>query len=228
MEARLAEGTMAAKWRNALISCLAQTQPNHARDTWLVPGLTRLESKLLEHAFPAAPRAAAVLIPIVEYPRALTVLLTTRATQLRNHAGQISFPGGSLEAGETPCDGALREAYEEIGLRSDFVSLLGYLPDHILLTGFRITPVVALVRPGFEIHADSSEVHDVFEAPLDRLLDISNYVISRRRAGPDWGHALREEIELETYSVRVAGRNIWGATAGILFNLARRCAPALQ
>ena len=76
--------------------------------------------------------------------------------------------------------------------------------------------------------ADSSEVHDVFEVPLDRLLDISNYVISRRRAGPDWGHALREEIELETYSVRVAGRNIWGATAGILFNLARRCAPALQ
>ena len=219
---------MAEKWRAALINCLARTQPNHARDTWLVPGLTRLESEHLEHAFPAAPRAAAVLIPIVDYPSALTVLLTTRATQLRNHAGQISFPGGSLEAGETPREGALREAYEEIGLRPDFVSLLGYLPDHILLTGFRVTPVVGLVRPGFEIQTDSPEVHDVFEAPLERLLDVSNYVISRRRVGLDRGHALQEEIELETYSVCVEGRNIWGATAGILFNLARRCAPALQ
>jgi len=218
----------AEEWRAALIACLARTEPGHEPGTWLVPGLTLEESKTLEDAFPRAPRPAAVLIPIVNYPDTLTILLTTRATQLRNHAGQVSFPGGSLDEGETPLHGALREAREEIGLRPDFVSLVGYLPDHILLTGFRVTPVVAFVQPGFEIQAEPSEVHDVFEVPLARLLTVSNYATTIRRVGRDRIRSLEREVEIETHSVMFEGREIWGATAGILLNLARRCAAGMQ
>ena len=218
------ESAAAPSWRAALVRALSGTQPSHARDTWLVPGLTPERSRELEFAYPPAPRPAAVLIGIVDRPAAPSVLLTTRATQLRNHAGQISFPGGSLEPGESPLAGALREAREEIGLAPGLVSLLGYLPDHILLTGFRVTPVIAFVRPDFEIRADAAEVHDVFEVPLERVLTSANYATSVRRVGPDRIRTLAREIELESHAVDFEGRNIWGATAGILLNLARRCA----
>ena len=218
--------TAAQSWRAALVRALAGSEPVHDPDRWLVPGLTLEESHQLSYAFPDAPRAAAVLIPIVDHPEELTMLLTTRATQLRNHAGQISFPGGSLEPGEPPLAGALREAHEEIGLPSSWVEPIGYLPDHILLTGFRITPVVGLVKPGFEIRADAAEVHDVFEVPLTRVLTASNYQRSLRRIGRDRISTLEREIEIETHAVEFEGRNIWGATAGILLNLARRCEEA--
>jgi 8-oxo-dGTP pyrophosphatase MutT (NUDIX family) len=222
------ESTLTAKdWRTALTTSLAHTAPAHERESWLVPGLTSLESRALEYAYPRSPRAAAVLIAVVDYPDALTILLTTRATRLRNHAGQISFPGGALEPNETPLDAALREAREETGLRPNLVTLVGYLPDHILLSGFRVTPVVAFVQPGFEIQADSAEVHDVFEVPLERLFDISNYITSVRRIGRDRVPLLEQEISLETHSISFEGRDIWGATAGILLNLARRCVSAL-
>ena len=218
--------TAAESWRAALIRALAGSEPIHDREQWLVPGLTLEESHQLSYAFPPAPRPAAVLIPIVDHPDELTMLLTTRATQLRNHAGQISFPGGSLEPGELPLAAALREAQEEIGLASSLVDPIGYLPDHILLTGFRVTPVVALVRPGFEIQADATEVHDVFEVPLTRVLTASNYQRTLRRIGRDRIRTLEREIEIETHAVEFEGRNIWGATAGILLNLAQRCEEA--
>ena len=112
---------------------------------------------------PATPRAAAVLVPIIDRPGAPTLLLTMRAGHLRQHAGQISFPGGRIEASDDDVLGAaLRETREEIGVDSAFVEPLGFLPDQVVLTGFRITPVVALLRPGFTLQVDAAEVAEVF------------------------------------------------------------------
>ena len=109
-----------------------------------MPGFSAADSQKYRQYFPANPLPAAVLVPLVERPK-LTVLLTQRATQLRNHAGQISFPGGRIEPSDSdPKAAALREAHEEIGLDASFVSVVGYLPDHIVMTGFRVTPVVGL------------------------------------------------------------------------------------
>ena len=155
-------------------------------------------------------------MPLVER-RELTVLFTQRATQLRNHAGQISFPGGRIESADgSPVAAALREAREEIGLAERFVSVIGYLPDHLVNTGFRVTPVVAFVQPDFELLLDAQEVQDTFEVPLGFLFDPANHHRHRRRAtGSD------EEVEF--FDIPFGGRNIWGATAGMLLTLYRLC-----
>ena len=122
--------------------------------------------------FPAHPVPAAVLVPLVDHPGGLTVLLTQRAEALRRHGGQISFPGGRIEAGDAgPLAAALRETHEEIGLEPARVHPLGYLPDHVIASGFRVTPVVALVDPGFSLSLDSREVRDTFEVPLAHVFD---------------------------------------------------------
>ena len=163
-------------WAAIIRARLAGTQPRHAIEEWRVPGLSAAESQQHRGYFPAHARPAAVLVPLVERP-ALSVLLTQRATQLRNHAGQIAFPGGRIEAGDgSPQAAALREAHEEIGLARDFIQVVGYLPDHVVMTGFRVTPVVAFVRPGFELLIDSEEVEDTFEVPLDFVLDRKSVV----------------------------------------------------
>ena len=125
-----------------------------------------------------------MLIPIIDRGEDLTVLLTLRADDLTHHAGQIAFPGGRVEAGDADAmAAALRETEEEIGLRREFVEVLGCLPDHAVITGFRVTPVVGLVRPGFELVLDPTEVAGTFEAPLRHLLDPSTHT-RQHRASP--------------------------------------------
>ncbi len=161
---------------------------------------------------------AAVLIPIIDRGDDLTVLLTLRADDLTHHAGQISFPGGRLEAEDPDAvAAALRETREEIGLQRQFIEVLGRLPDHAVITGYRVTPVVGLVRPGFELVLDPTEVAGTFEAPLRHLLDPSNRARRTRRIAGE---------EIETFDLPWGSFNIWGATAAMLLTLREVLASA--
>ncbi len=154
---------------------------------------------------------AAVLVPLVERDTGLTVLLTQRAATLKDHAGQISFPGGRIEPQDTDAwHAALRETYEEIGLSPDLVEFAGYLPDHWVITGFLVTPVVGFVNPQYQLRIAREEVHDVFEVPLDFILDSANHKPRRRQLG---------ELTIEVHDIPYGNRNIWGATAGMLMTL---------
>ena len=208
-------GLTSARWRERIVAKLSGTRPRHAIADWLVPGLTHQDSEHYRALFPAAPIPAAVLVPLVEREDGLHVLLTQRATQLRKHAGQISFPGGRMEPTDAdPKATALREAHEEIGLDASFVTVVGYLPDHVLLTGFRVTPVVSFVRLGFELLLDATEVQDTFEVPLEFVFNPANHRAQRRSFGSG-----AEEIEF--CDIPYGDRNIWGATAGMLLTLYR-------
>jgi 8-oxo-dGTP pyrophosphatase MutT (NUDIX family) len=203
-------------WRERIEARLADTRPRHAMEDWLTPGLSQKESRSLQAFLPTEPIGAAVLVPLVEREDGLTVLLTQRASQLKNHAGQISFPGGRIEPEDAgPSAAALREAHEEIGLEARFITVVGYLADHILLSGFRVTPVVAFVRPGFELLLDSQEVFDTFEVPLSYVFEPENQRSQRRKFG--------SAGEIKVWDIQYQGRNIWGATAGMLLNLYRLC-----
>jgi len=204
-------------WGDRIRDCLVGTTPSHAAEGWLLPGLSAEQSRAYRRFFPSQPIPAAVLIPIVERESQLTVLLTQRATQLKHHAGQISFPGGRMEPGDDgPRAAALREAQEEIGLDPGFVSVAGYLPDHIVISGFRVTPVVGFVRPGFELLLDSVEVANTFEVPLEHLFDPDNHRSRRRLLGGG-------EAEIEVCDISYGEHSIWGATAGMLMTLYRMC-----
>lgn len=157
---------------------------------------------------------AAVLVPLVEHPTGMTVLLTQRATTLKDHAGQISFPGGRIELEDADAwHAALREAYEEIGLRPEMVEFAGYLPDHVVISGFRVTPVVGFVNPQYQLQIAAAEVHDVFEVPLDFILDTANHKSRQRKIG---------ELTIDIHDIPFGDRNIWGATAGMLLTLYER------
>jgi 8-oxo-dGTP pyrophosphatase MutT (NUDIX family) len=155
-------------------------------------------------------RAAAVLLPIVDRPDGLTVLLTLRAVDLRTHSGQVAFPGGKIDAGETPSKAAMREAYEEVGLEEQYVEALGWLDPYFTGTGFRVAPLVALVEPSFQLVVNKLEVDEVFETPFAFLMDAANHRLEER----EWQGRRRRY-----YAMPHEGRYIWGATAGILRNL---------
>src|SRR5687768_6084871 len=159
----------------------------------------------------AAATPAAVLIPVVAHPGGLTVLFTQRTTQLKSHSGQVSFPGGRAEPGDASAEfTALREAQEEIGLPAERVEILARLPDYHTRTGFRVTPVIGLVQPPLELAPDPREVEEIFEVPLDFLLEPRN---QQRRTREFQGQTVG------FYVFEYQNRTIWGETAGMLVNL---------
>lgn len=188
----------------------------------IVGRLARRAAKIAlrgDHDHPGVPRhagpfrEAAVLVPIVERPEGLTILLTKRTDHLADHAGQISFPGGRIEPEDRdPEHAALREAEEEIGLHPAKVRLVGRLDYYRTVTGFNITPVVGLVAPNHILTLDPYEVAAAFEVPLGFILDPANHVVQTRDLnGKQRSH----------YVLPYLDWYIWGATAGMLVNLAQ-------
>lgn len=158
-----------------------------------------------------APTPAAVLMPIVMREETPTLLLTQRTAHLHDHAGQVSLPGGRVDASDASAiETALREAEEEVGLDRSLVEVLGTLPDYLTGTGFRVTPVVALVRPPMALRADPFEVAEIFEVPLAFLMNGANH--QRRTLDLPGGRRTFYAMPYERYF-------IWGATAGMLRNL---------
>ncbi|WOH83564.1 CoA pyrophosphatase [Bradyrhizobium sp. BEA-2-5] len=152
-------------------------------------------------------RPAAVLIAVVDHPEP-TILLTQRSAHLNDHAGQIAFPGGKIDATDSsPLDAALREAGEEVGLKREFIDPVGYLDLYGTAFGFRILPTVAKVKPGFTLAINEAEVVDAFEVPLSFLMDpVNHQVHSKEFRG----------MARSYYAMPFAERYIWGATAGML------------
>lgn len=174
-------------------------------------GFTATDIDAIRAYFPAKPIAAAVLVPIVDHEAGLTVLLTQRASTLKNHPGQISFPGGRIEPTDlNPREAALRETEEEIGVPREYVSFAGYLEPQLVLSGYWVTPVVAFLQPGFELRLDRREVEAAFEVPLIHILDPVNHRARTRELGA---------VTVQVYDIPYENHNIWGATAGMLMSL---------
>lgn len=151
---------------------------------------------------------AAVLIPLSDLGGELSLLLTQRTDHLKDHPGQISFPGGSIENADSgPIDAALRESQEEIGLPRTHVEVVGTLAPHAVITGFAVTPVVGLINRTFDIRLDEFEVAEVFEVPLAFFLDPGNQRKSLREIGG---------TKFPMFEYHYQHRRIWGATAGII------------
>src|SRR6185369_14671100 len=167
-----------------LLQRLAGTQPDHrAQSVRLGATLLNPGDERLTQLIPATSRPAAVLIGLQAGDEP-GILLTVRAEHLRQHAGQISFPGGTIDPGDSnPAAAALREAAEEVGLQSHQAEVVGYLPDQVVLTGFRITPVIARVAPEFIPQPDYREVQQAFMLPLAALFDPANHRPARRSIG---------------------------------------------
>lgn len=156
-------------------------------------------------------RAAAVMVGLVERRGGLSVLLTRRTDTLEHHPGQISFPGGHIEPQDSgPVAAALRETEEEIGLPASRIDVVGHLDTYVTRTGFSITPVIALVRPPFELLLDPVEVAEAFEVPLAFFLDPANHLRHVREF---------QGAQRSFYAMPYEAYYIWGATAGILVNL---------
>jgi len=160
----------------------------------------------------AALRPAAVLVPLIDRADGMTVLLTQRTAHLSAHAGQIAFPGGRIEQQDADAvAAALRETEEEVGLARELISVIGRLDTYVTGTGFEITPIVGIVRPRYTLAIDPNEVAEAFEVPLSYVLDNRNHNRTERES------AGRTRV---FFVLPYEGRNIWGATAGMLVNLA--------
>jgi len=158
-------------------------------------------------------KAAAVLIPVVDRPEGASILLTKRADHLKNHSGQVSFPGGRCDPeDQTAQETALRETYEEVGIAPDYVRIIGAMEDYETVTGYTVTPVVGIVRPGFSLSRHEGEVADIFEVPLDYILNEKNHALQSR----EWKGRMRYYYVYENHR-----HNIWGATAAMLVRFAK-------
>ena len=199
--------------RARIESLLRDTVPGRDPEFPYAAQFTAEQIDLMRKLFPAEPARAAVLVPLVERSAGLHVLLTQRASHLKNHPGQISFPGGRIEAADAgPWEAALREAQEEIGLEPGYVTHAGYLQDHLVISGFRVTPAVGFVLPGFNLRLDETEVESAFEVPLEFVLDARNHLPRDRSIAG---------YKVTTYEIPYEGRQIWGATASMLISFAR-------
>ncbi len=157
---------------------------------------------------------AAVLVPIVMREEGLTVILTRRATHLAKHAGQISFPGGRADdVDQTAVDTALRESEEEIALKPELVDVVGALNTYITVTKYSVTPVVGLVNPSFDLRPEVGEVSEIFEVPLEFLMDPGN---RKKHSG------FHNGVERFWYAIPFQDYYIWGATAGMIKDLSER------
>jgi 8-oxo-dGTP pyrophosphatase MutT (NUDIX family) len=155
--------------------------------------------------------SAAVLVGLIKHPKKISVLLTKRTDHLQHHPGQISFPGGRTDQRDkTPEETALRETKEETGLHSRHIKTIGRLNQYVTRTGFSIIPIVAFIEPPYKISPDPYEVEEVFEVPLEFLLDPANHKLHSRK----YSGGIRE-----FHAMPFKGYYIWGATAGMLLNL---------
>lgn len=198
--------------RQRLLQRLTGTHPEPDPSRWRL-GLLRAEAAdaRLRALLPAAPKHSAVLVPLLDRPQGATLLLTVRASGLRHHAGQVAFPGGQIEPHDAdPAAAALREAHEEIGLAPHLAKVLGYLPEQLILTGFRVTPVVALVQPQAVLRVDPAEVATAFELPLQVLLDGSHHQLGSR---------VIHGVTVTSRDILYGPHRIWGATAAMLDSL---------
>jgi 8-oxo-dGTP pyrophosphatase MutT (NUDIX family) len=200
-------------WRARLRRGLLRA-PDHRPESCRIAGLAGESPTMraqLRGGWPAVLKVAAVLIGIVDHADAPTLLMTLRASHLRRHAGQISFPGGRLEPGDADIAAAARrETEEEIGIPAALIEPLGFLPDHVVQTGYRITPMVALLPPGLTPTPDGTEVAEVFELPLALALAADRYRVGRRSI---------RGVEVDSWELPFGQYIIWGATAGMLATL---------
>lgn len=174
----------------------------------------RLNPDLRDLILRARLRDAAVLVPVVDHGDKTTIILTQRTASLRSHSGQIAFPGGRIDPTDSsPEHAALREAEEEIGLDRALVEVVGRMPDYVTGSGYRIRPVLSVVRPDFSPVLNADEVEDIFEVPLSFLMDPANHI----RESRVWN-----ERERFYYTMPYGERFIWGITAGILHMLYER------
>ena len=194
----------------------AQLQPDALRQRFWAPPVWQPELVAEKKFMDRAPMHAAVLIPIVMHTEP-TVLLTQRTAHMSTHAGQIAFPGGKLDAEDADAAAAARrEAYEEVGLAPQWLEVLGQLPIYTTGSAFLVTPVVALVRPGFRVLPNVQEVSDVFEVPLSFLMDPAHHHHHQLL----WQGVERHWLSMP-YHDGTQERYIWGATAGMLRNFYR-------
>ena len=158
-------------------------------------------------------KPAAVLIPLIDHPDGMTVLLTKRAQHLKTHSGQVSFPGGRCDPQDADAMAtALRETKEEVGIDRAHMEVLGGMEDYETITGYVITPIVAILQPEFTLKVDAGEVDEAFELPLDYILDESNHELQSK---------VWDDRERYYYVLMNEKHNVWGATAAMLVRFAR-------